>query len=120
MPIVQKVALEGIRFYAYHGFYPEEQLIGNEFIVDILTEMQVSDDGNDELENTVNYETLFEIVRSEMQHTRKLLETVAHAILKRINNDFKHINRAEVSIRKMRLPLSGEVRNSLIQLSYSK
>ena len=34
--IKQKVSLEGVRFFAYHGFYPEEQVLGAEFIVDLL------------------------------------------------------------------------------------
>jgi 7,8-dihydroneopterin aldolase/epimerase/oxygenase len=120
MPITQKVALEGVRFFAFHGFYPEEQLIGNEFILDIITEMNVVSDGGDNLENTVNYERLFEIASSEMKHTRKLLETVAHGILNRIAEEFPFVDRAEVSIRKMCLPMGAEIRNSLIHLSYSR
>ncbi|MES2809922.1 MAG: dihydroneopterin aldolase [Bacteroidota bacterium] len=29
------VSLHGAAFFAYHGFYPEEQKIGNHFLVDI-------------------------------------------------------------------------------------
>jgi dihydroneopterin aldolase len=53
MPLIkQKVALEGIRFYAYHGFYPEEQKIGNEFFIDLETEMTVEENLSDELSKT--------------------------------------------------------------------
>ncbi|WP_207533087.1 dihydroneopterin aldolase [Desertivirga arenae] len=120
MPITQKVALEGVRFFAYHGFYPEEQLTGNEFILDLVTEMQVVDDGGDNLENTVNYEQLFDIASSEMKQTKKLLETVAYGILNRIIERYPFITKAEVSIRKMCLPMGAEIRNSLIQLKYIK
>ncbi|WP_207420468.1 dihydroneopterin aldolase [Desertivirga brevis] len=120
MPITQRVALEGVRFFAFHGFYPEEQLIGNEFILDLITEMEVTDDGGDDLKNTVNYERLFEIAKSEMKQTRKLLETVAHGILRQVIVEFPFVTKAEVSIRKMCLPMGAEIKNSLIQLSYSK
>ena len=120
MPITQTVALESVRFFAFHGFYPEEQLIGNEFIVDIVTEMPVTNDGGDNLENTVNYERLHQIAESEMKATKKLLETVAHAILNKVIAEFPFIERVEVSIRKMALPLKGEVKNSLIKLTYNK
>lgn len=120
MPITQKVALEGVRFFAFHGFYPEEQLIGNEFVVDISTEMLVVSDGDDNLDNTVNYERLFEIANFEMEQTRKLLETVAHGILNGIVKEFPFIDKVDVSIRKMCLPMGAEIKNSLIHLSYSK
>jgi len=120
MATIQKVALEGVRFFAYHGFYPEEQLTGNEFIVDIETEFPVSNDGNDDLANTVNYERLFEIASVEMQETRKLLETVAHGILNKISEEFPFVQLVKVSIRKMHLPVKGEVGNSLIQLIFSR
>ena len=120
MSVKQKVALEGVRFFAYHGFYPEEQLIGNHFVVDIVTEMEVTDDGGEDLERTVNYEKLFEIATAEMKMTRKLLETVAHAILHRVVSEFSFITAASISIRKMKLPMAGEIGNSLIQLSYTK
>jgi 7,8-dihydroneopterin aldolase/epimerase/oxygenase len=120
MAITQKVALEGVRFFAYHGFYPEEQLTGNEFVVDVTTEMNVDDDGADDLENTVNYERLFDITSDAMKLPKKLLETVAHEILKQVVSEFPFVHTIEVSIRKMRLPLKGEVKNSLIQLRYTK
>ena len=120
MAIIQKVALENVRFSAYHGFYPEEQLTGNEFVVDIETSFKVHDDGGDELNNTVNYERLFEIASTEMRHTRKLLETVAHGILTQVSNEFAFLQTVKVSIRKMHLPVEGEVGNSLIQLTFNR
>ncbi|WP_207425488.1 dihydroneopterin aldolase [Pedobacter sp. SYSU D00535] len=120
MAITQKVALEGIRFFAYHGFYPEEQLTGNEFLVDISTETTVHSDGADEIENTVNYERLFAIASAEMESPKKLLETVAHAILNKVKDEFPQVGQVEVSIRKLRLPVKGEIKNSLIQLTYKR
>jgi dihydroneopterin aldolase len=121
MPVIkQRVALEGIRFYAFHGFYPEEQKIGNEFVLDISTESNADKDFADELTDTVNYERLFEIAAEEMKAPRKLLETVAHAILVRIVSEFPKLETAKVSIRKLNLPLKGEVKNSRVELSYTK
>ncbi|MBC8052374.1 MAG: dihydroneopterin aldolase [Sphingobacteriaceae bacterium] len=118
--IKQKIALEGIRFFARHGFYPEEQKVGNEFMVTIETEMFVVENLNDELSDTVNYERLFEIASQEMKTPSKLLETVAHKILKTILAEFSQLETATVSIRKMNLPVKGEVKNSLVQLTYTR
>ena len=118
--IKQKVALEGVRFFARHGYYPEEQKIGTDFLVDIETEMFVTENLNDELSDTVNYERLFDIVSQEMKTPRKLLETVAHRILKTILAEFSQLETAKVSIRKLNLPVKGEVKNSLVELTYTK
>ena len=118
--IRQKVALEGVRFFAFHGYYPEEQKAGNEFLLDIETEMLVVENLNDELSDTVNYERLFEIASAEMAIPRKLLETVAQRILKSMIGEFPALETIRVSIRKLNLPVKGEVKNSLIELIYTK
>jgi dihydroneopterin aldolase len=118
--ISQKVSLEGIRFFAFHGFYAEEQVLGTEFILDIDAIQEVFDDGKDELANTVNYVRLFEIASEEMKITRKLIETVAHSILERVRHEFLTVQVIRVSIRKMNPPMGAEVRNSAIELTFRR
>lgn len=118
--IRQKVALQGARFFAFHGFYEEEQSTGTEFIVDVETEFGVSSSGNDDISKTVNYEQLYNIISKRMKETQKLLETVAHAILEDVKNEFQAVQHIRVSIRKINPPLSGEVENSLVELVFNR
>jgi len=118
--IRQKIALQGIRFFAYHGYYPEEQVLGCVFIVDIDTELEVYGSGNDEIKHTVNYERLFNIAKGEMEIPRKLIETVAHGMLEKIRHEFLAVQRIRVAIRKMHPPLAGQVENSLIELIFNR
>lgn len=118
--IRQKVALQGIRFFAYHGFYPQEQILGCSFLVDIDTETEVFGSGNDDINHTVNYERLFKIAKDEMEVPRKLIETVAHGILDRIRHEFLVVKTIRISIRKMHPPLAGQVENSLIELTFHR
>ena len=118
--IRQKVALQGIRFFAFHGFYPEEQILGCEFIVDIDTELEVYGSGNDNISHTVNYERLFTIAKTEMEIPRKLIETVAHGILEKVRHEFLAVKNIRISIRKMHPPLAGQVENSLIELIFNR
>ena len=118
--IRQKVALNEVRFFAYHGYYPEEQRVGGEFIVDVETEFEVFMTGDDDLSKTVNYEGIFNITEDEMKSTKKLLETVAYNILDRIKNEFLIISSIRVSIRKMNPPLKGQVGSSQVELIYKR
>jgi dihydroneopterin aldolase len=70
--IKQRVSLNGIRFFSYHGFYPEEQVLGTEFIVDIDTELEVFGSGDDDIANTVNYERLLHIASEEMKNSAQV------------------------------------------------
>ncbi|WP_276361042.1 dihydroneopterin aldolase [Daejeonella sp. H1SJ63] len=116
----QKVSLEGVRFFAYHGFYPEEQLLGTEFMLDIEAETEVFGSGDDEISNTVNYERLFQIASEEMNVPRKLIETVAHSILDKIRHEFLAVQMIRVKIRKMYPPMGAEIRNSGIELVFKR
>jgi dihydroneopterin aldolase len=118
--ISQKVSLEGVRIFAFHGFYPEEQVLGTEFILDIDASLDVFDNGKDDLANTVNYVRLFEIASEEMKITRKLIETVAHSILVRIRHEFLAVQSIRVSIRKLNPPMGAEVENSAIELIFKR
>jgi dihydroneopterin aldolase len=118
--ISQKVSLEGARFFSFHGFYPEEQVLGAEFILDIDTMLNVLGDGEDDLSNTVNYVRLFQIASDEMEIPRKLIETVAHGILDRIRHEFLAVQYIRVSIRKMHPPMGAEVKNSAIELIFKR
>jgi dihydroneopterin aldolase len=116
-----KVALEGAEFYAYHGYYPEEQLIGTHFLVDVRVSFYAEIDvEKDDLSNTVNYETIYTFIEQEMKLTQKVIETVAQAILNRIKNEFNFIENAEVTIRKQRPPFKGPLKQSVITLTYQR
>lgn len=118
--IVKRISLEGVRIFAHHGYYLEEQILGTPFLVDVLTEMASEDDDSDNLDLTVNYGRLFEIVSEEMKITRKLLEKVSHSILLRIKEEFPFLDMIQVSITKLSLPLPGQIKNSKVELIYRR
>lgn len=105
-----EINLNAAEFFAYHGYYPEEQLLGSRFLVDIsVSFLPAADLAKDELQNTVNYEQLYNIASDEMNITRKLIETVAKAIADAIKQKFPFVKNTRVSIQKMNPPLKGKV-----------
>lgn len=104
------IALEGMRFYAYHGFYPEERRFGNEFIADIYIHLDYKEAANtDSIKYTVNYENIYSICKKEMKQQHKLLETVAQRIAQKIKDDFKLVSGIKVRITKLNPQLGGQV-----------
>jgi len=115
---LQTVALNDVKCFSFHGYYPEEQLTGTEFLVSV--EVTFCPSGNTEdLERTVNYEVLNTIILEEMASTKQLLETVVRLILDRVLSAFPFVLTAVAGIKKMHPPMPGEINHSFVQLSYS-
>ena len=114
---LQTVALKDVKCFALHGYYPEEQLTGIYFMVDITVEFIPYGD-TENLQHTVNYEVLNTIILEEMARTQKMLETVIRNIIDRTIAAYPFILTAVVGIRKLNPPMPGQIGHSFVQLSY--
>ncbi len=114
---MQEVALIGLEFYAYHGFYEEERKIGNRYGVDLKVQTDFSKAGdNDKLSYTIDYSKLYAIVHEEMIVSSKLLENVAQRIVVRIFDAFPGAEEVEVAVSKFNPPLGGVCERSRITI----
>lgn len=118
-----RIELEDLRFYSYHGFYPEEQVLGNEYEVSIRTLTSSSffaeNQGGDPFANTVNYEQLYAIAKKSMNKPRKLLETVAEEMLESIRELFPTLDSIEVSICKINPPFGGDKARARVSINWN-
>ena len=113
-----RIALEGLEFHAFHGVYPHERESGNWFEVDIAVETDFSAAAkNDNLSGTVDYETLYRIVKAEMEKPSKLLETVAEKIIDDVFHELKTVSSVEVSISKINPPIGGKCKRATVSLT---
>ena len=104
------ISIEGMEFYAYHGHFAEEQLIGTWFVVDLfLTTDTSAAEHSDMLHDTVNYLEVYQVVKAEMETNSKLLEHVGRRILNAVKQHFPAVTHARVKVRKMNPPLSGKM-----------
>jgi len=112
------IQIEGMRFHAFHGHYPVEQLVGSDFIVDLKIQVQESKAlKTDDLSDAINYQILYGIVKEEMQITSSLLEHVGNRILKAVYNKFPEIDNSEVKISKLNPPMGGEIDKVCVMIS---
>lgn len=97
-------------FYAYHGCFKEEQVIGTKFRVDLWMEADTSkSEVTDSLEDTVNYQAVYAVVKEQMEINSKLLEHVGRRILNAIKENFPSVVDAKVKIQKLNPPLGGKM-----------
>lgn len=113
-----RVALEGLEFRAYHGVYPHERESGNWFEVDIAVETDFTSAAfQDDLSGTVNYESLFRIIKDEMEKPSKLLETVAGKIVDDILHELPVVLSVELKISKINPPIGGKCKRATVEIS---
>ncbi|MEJ2593565.1 MAG: dihydroneopterin aldolase [bacterium] len=104
------ISIEGMEFFAYHGCFREEAIIGTKFRMDLFLRTDTRKaENSDELRDTVNYQQVYEYVKEEMQTRSKLLEHVGRRILIRLKKEFPEINHATIKIRKLNPPLGGKM-----------
>ncbi len=107
---MSKILLEDMEFYAYHGHFKEEQVIGNRFILNLELSLDTSKaQESDLLKDTVNYQAVYNLVRESMQQKSHLLEHIAKRVLDVVFENFPEIQGAKLKISKMNPPLGGKV-----------
>jgi len=113
------IAVEKMRFYAYHGFYSEEQKIGQYYLVDVYirTDFEQAAD-EDSLSETINYETIYLAAKIEMNKPTRLLETLATRISDSLKNKFSNIEEIRVRVSKLQPPLGGEVGRTYVEVHH--
>ncbi len=115
------ISLEGMEFFAYHGFIKEEQIIGTKFIVDLFFETDTSQaEVSDKLSHTVNYHEVYKVVSKEMQIRSNLLENICSRILQSVFNSFPSIESARVKLSKINPPLGGKTDKVTISIYKSR
>ena len=60
------IFLKDIRCYAYHGVAPQENLIGNEYVIDLKLKVDISKAAQtDEVADTVNYAEIHNVIKTD-------------------------------------------------------
>ena len=118
---MSKISLENMEFHAFHGCLEHEQTLGNTFIVNISMELDTKLAGEtDNLEHTLNYQLVYDVVKEQMEIPSKLIEHVGQRILDNIMHSFPQIESLEVRLSKLHPPLGGKVERVTIELSKKK
>ncbi|MCS6973635.1 MAG: dihydroneopterin aldolase [Cyclobacteriaceae bacterium] len=112
-----RITLEGLEFHAFHGVYPHERESGNWFEVDISVETDVTIAAQtDSLANAVNYETLFRLVKNEMEKPSHLLEKVAGDIIESVFTLLPSVTEVYLKISKINPPIGGKCKRASVEI----
>lgn len=104
-----RIYLRNVRFHAFHGVLPQERIVGNDYLVNLVLDYDFSSAmKTDDLQGTLNYAEVYQKVREEMAVPSKLLEHVAGRIAHRLFSDFPEIQKLQLSITKVNPPMGAD------------
>ena len=111
--------MEGMKFYAFHGVLPQENLVGAYFYIDLKLKTDFTNAAKtDELEGTVSYADIHTVVKEEMAIRSKLLEHVCQRIATRILHDFPTIESLDICLYKENPPMGACARKIGVEAHY--
>jgi dihydroneopterin aldolase len=111
------IYLSSLRFHAYHGVMPQERLTGNDYEVSLKIGYDVSNAAiSDEVDDTLNYAGVYDIVAQEMQVPSKLLERVAWRIGDRLFRRYAFIFTVDLRLTKLNPPMGADSLGAGVEL----
>lgn len=115
---MDKIILERMEFYGYHGAFAEENKLGQRFYVDVVAHVDIRPAAaSDDLNQTINYVDIFERIRQIVEgQPYKLLETLTERIASVLLDDYTTINEVEVKVTKPHPPANIHFAGVAIQV----
>jgi len=113
-----RIIMEGMQFYGFHGVNVEERSLGQSYVVDLAVEIDLGVPGrSDRLEDTVSYTHLYRSVQKVLEgESKNLLEATAEDVAGRILEEFP-VDAVQVRVKKPRPPIKGSfVENAVVEI----
>lgn len=105
---MDKITIDKLEIFANHGVYPEENVLGQKFIISVVLYTSTRKAGvTDELSFSVNYGEVSHFIRKYMiEHTWKLLECAAEHLAQAILLEYPLVKKLDLEIQKPWAPIA--------------
>ena len=101
------ITVEGVRVFAYHGHLPEEAILGGHVIVSVWVTADTTEvEKTDDLNHTVDYVRIIEIVKEQMAIRSNIIEHPAKRIVDSILPLYK-VQKVKVEVEKIQPPIDA-------------
>ena len=114
------VILRNVRFHAFHGVMPQERQVGGDFLLTLRVGYPLAKAmESDEVGDTLNYASLYALVKQEMDQPSQLLEHVAGRIAKAVMNAFPDVSSVDLELTKQNPPMGADCDGATVEMHFS-
>lgn len=111
------ILLPEMRFYARHGVDPQEQTVGAYFTVNLEIKTDfIHALEKDDLNGTINYASVHQTVKEEMEIPSQLLEHAAGRIAQRLFHEFPTISALSLELYKENPPMGADCKQAGVRI----
>lgn len=115
------IFVNNIQLHAYHGVMPQEQLTGNDYLVSVSAQYPIDKAiTTDEVQHTLNYAMVYDIVKEEMGISSKLVEHVAGRIAQHLMKQFADISAVRVRVTKLNPPMGAQCAGAGVEVEMTR
>lgn len=116
---MDKIYVNKMEFYGYHGVFPEENKLGQRFVLDLIVSIDLQRAGQtDNLADSVNYGELYQICKDIVEgQPYKLIESVAEKIAAVILKKYSLIYDVTVKMIKPDPPIPGHYESVAVEIT---
>lgn len=115
-----RISLNDVHFFGYHGMYEEEKIVGNTFIVNLYVDFTPSQIIVKAISETIDYVTLFELVKARMAKPTPLLETIVTELAETILKDFTIVQTVFLKITKAQVAIKTLEGNMSVSITRTR
>lgn len=115
---MDRITIEGMEFFGYHGALPEEGRLGQRFIIDLVLQLSLQQAGqNDDLGQSINYAEVYQQVRELAEGKPvRTIEALAEKIASDLKTKYSKLERVIVTVHKPGAPVPGIFRDVAVTL----
>ncbi|HLO10656.1 MAG TPA: dihydroneopterin aldolase [Pseudoneobacillus sp.] len=119
---MDKISVNEMEFFGYHGVFPEETRLGQRFKIDLDVFCDLSEAGaSDELSYSINYAELYFLCREIVEGKPfKLIEAVAEKIASEVLVKFPRVMEVKVKVIKPDPPIPGHYKSVSVEITRSR
>ena len=115
------ISLRNVRFHAFHGVMPQERRVGGDFLVNLRVGYPLEQAmQSDEVGDTLNYATLYAVVKTVMMQPSNLLEHVAGRIADAIVKHFPQVTSIDLALTKQNPPMGADCDGAGVEIHFIK
>lgn len=99
------IELIDVQLHAFHGIYEGEEKIGNPYVINLQVKYNEGMADFNDINNTISYVDLYEIVKQRMNIPTGLLEKVCESIIRHIRHQYPFVKEVSLSLQKLQPPI---------------